>query len=142
MDAPQVANVTTTPLTAVDTFYATQFPTYDELHEFVLQDLPERAPQVRRSHMEWVAELGPNNHLLLKRIFDSRMNKDVVREVGIEINERGDMSAMGANFFIYCHFVGERLKDMGVTKGQWCEMHYNHARHIEALWDGVGQWRA
>ena len=130
------------PLTAVDAFYATPFPTYDELHSFVLQALPERVPRNRPHHMEWVVDLGPNNHLLLKRIFDSKLNKDVVREVGNEINERGGMTAMVANFYIYCHFVGERLKDMGITSNQWNEIHDSHAKFIEALWNGVGQWRA
>ena len=52
------------------------------------------------------------------------------------------MTAMVANYYIYCHFVGERLKDMGITSNQWNEMHDIHAKCIEQLWDGVGQWRA
>ena len=119
------------PLTAVDALYATQFPTYDELHKLVLQ-----------VNMEWEWELGPNNHLLLKRIFDSKLNEDVVREVGNEINERGGYTAMVANFLIYCHLIGGRLNDMGLEQEQWHEMHQNHAKHIEVLWGGVGQWQA
>ena len=121
------------PLTAVDALYAMPFPTYDELSELILNLPQQRAYQ-------WVGELGPNNHLLLKRIFDSKLDKNVVREVGGKINERGGMAAMSANFYMYCHFVGARLKGMGVTEEQWHELHYAHARHIEALWDGVGQW--
>ena len=129
-------------MTAVDAFYATPFPTYDELDDFVLNELPERAPNVRQCHTLWAAELGSNTHQLLQRIFDSKLNKEVVREVGIAINERGGFDAMAANFYIYCHFVGKRLKDMGLTAEQWYEMHEDHAKCIEYLWSGIGEWRA
>ena len=41
---------------------------------------------------------------------------------------------------MYCHFVGERLKDMGVTREKFTELHYSLARDIERLWNGVGDW--
>ena len=130
------------PLTATDAFYANPFPTYEELENFILHDLPQRVPRVNGYNVEWNAEVGPNNHLLLWHMFESRLSADVVREVGMKINERGGMTAMKANFYVYCHFVGERLKDMGLESEQWCEMHYNNARHIESLWNGIGQWLA
>ena len=49
---------------------------------------------------------------------------------------------MVANFYIYNHFVGERLKDMNVTEDQSSELHFTNARTIEFLWDGVGEWKA
>ena len=129
-------------MTAIDTFYAMPFPTYDELEHFVLYDVPARCVGRNLPTLMWAAELCPNNHVLLKRIFDCRMDKTVVRKVGEEINKRGGMQAMVANFYIYCHFVGERLKDMNVVQKQWNKLHFDHAKLIEHLWDGVGQWRA
>ena len=128
------------PLTAVDAFYAIPFPTYEELNHFVLHDLPVRVPHIRPYNIEWVGELGLNNHQLLKSIFESKLNKNVVCEVGTAINERGGMTAMIANFYIYCHFAGERMKDMGLTGEQWREIHDQHAKSIENMWDGIGQW--
>jgi len=128
------------PLTATDTLYATPFPTYEELEQFVLYDLPERNPQRRLPTMMWNAELGETQHALLKRIFDSRVDPAAVREAGNTINELGGMDAMRANFYIYCHFIGERLKDMGLTFEQFAELHQVNARKIEFLWDGIGEW--
>eukprot|EP00966_Prymnesium_polylepis_P299432 6919459-Prymnesium_polylepis.1 len=92
--------------------------------------------------MMWNAELGANNHSLLKRIFDSRVDPAVVREAGKAIEERGGMDAMRANFYIYCHFIGERLKDMGLTREQFAELHQLHARKIEFIWHEIGEWQA
>ena len=131
----------TQPATAIDTFYGTPFPTYDEFDKFVMYDLQARNPQQGLPTMNWWCELGPNNHAHLKRIFESRVDPTVVRNAGIEIDERGGMQAMVANFYMYCHFVGERLKDMGVTGEQFGKLHRNHAKCIEELWDGIGGWR-
>ena len=132
--------MTALPLTATNTLYETPFPTLEELENFLLVDLPARCPQQNLPTMEWYAELGANNHALLKRIFDSRVDPTVVREAGEAIYERGGMQTMQANFYIYCHFIGERLKDMGVTSEQFAELHSVHARKIELLWDGIGEW--
>ena len=78
----------------------------------------------------------------MRRIFESRMDKTVVIEAGKAFNERGGMQAMQANFYIYCHFVGERLKDMNVTAEQFAELFFEHAKDIEYFWIGVGEWRA
>ena len=106
----------------------------------MLRDLENRNPQQNLPTMQWYAELGANNHALLKRIFDSRVDPTVVREAGEAIYERGGMQTMQANFFIYCHFIGERLNDMCVTSEQFAELHYPHARKIERLWHGIGEW--
>ena len=127
------------PKTAVDTLYATKFPTCDELENFVLYGLPPRI-QATNSHMEWYAELGPNNHANLQRIFESRLDPEVAREVGENINEQGGKQAMVANFYVYCHFVGERLKYMDVTHDQFAEIHYVHAKMLEKHWNGIGDW--
>ena len=42
---------------------------------------------------------------------------------------------------VFLCVVGERLNDMDLTSKQWNEIHYDHAKCIEVLWDGVGQWR-
>ena len=47
--------------------------------------------------------------------------------------------ARDATFYIYCHLIGERLKDMGLTFEQFAELHHVHARKIEFLWDGIGE---
>ena len=104
----------------------------------MLYDLQDRNPNQKLPTLMWNAELGETNHALLKRIFDSRVDPAVVREVGESI---GDMQSMVACFYIYCHFVGERLKDMGLTEQQWINLHTEHARKIEYLWDGIGEWR-
>ena len=126
------------PLTATDALYATPFPTLQELENFVLVDLPTRNPQQNLPTMEWYAELGANNHALLKRIFDSRVDRAAVREVGEAIHERGGMKAMRANFYIYNHFIGERLKDMGVTYEQFAELFFEHACKIDFIWKSSG----
>ena len=128
------------PMSAIDTLYATPFPTYEALEHFVIHELPTRSPGLPT--LMWSAELDASNHEHLKRIFDSRMDPTVVREVGEAINERGGMQAMRANFYIYCHLIGVRLKDLGVTRHQWAEIHFEHAKDIEYLWHEVGAWRA
>ena len=128
------------PMSAVDTLYATPFPPHEALEHFVLYELPTRRPGLLT--LMWNAELGANTHAHLQRIFDSRMDPTVVKLAGEAINERGGMQAMQANFYIYCHLIGERLKDMGVTDHQWSEIHHAHAKGIEDLWDGVGAWVA
>ena len=128
------------PMSAVDALYAMPFPTHEALEHFVLHELPTRTRDLPT--LMWNAELGANNHAHLQRIFDSRMDPTVAKEAGKAINERGGMQAMQANFYIYCHLIGERLKDMGVTPDQWAEMVFDHAKEIEFLWHGVGEWRA
>ena len=122
--------------------YSTPFPTLREMEQFILEDLPKRATQLSiQSLLEWSAELGANNHQLLKRFFDSRMDKTVARTIGQDIYERGGMCAMRANYYIYTHFINERLKDMNLTDDQWCEEAFKHGFYLAKLWDGVGEWR-
>ena len=133
--------MTALPLTATDALYATSFPTLEELENFLLVDLPTRYPEQNLPTIQLNAELGAYNHMLLKRIFDSCVDPTVVRKAGEAIYERGAMQAMQANFYIYCHFIGDRLiNDMGVTSEQFAELHYVHARKIERLWHGIGEW--
>ena len=129
------------PMTAVDTFFAAPFPPLAELEQFVLVDLRKRNPWQTLPVLEWHAELGANNHALLQRIFESRTDPTVVHEVGEAIWNRGGMQAMRANFYIYCHFAGQRLKDMGLESQPWNELHGDLAKRIERLWDGIGEWR-
>ena len=66
------------PMSAVDTLYATPFPTHEALEHFVLYELPTRRPGLLT--LMWNAELGANTHAHLQRIFDSRMDPTVVIE--------------------------------------------------------------
>ena len=127
-------------MTAEDTFYATSFPSCAEMERFLLHDLPKIRPALRDHAFNWKSEMGPNNHQLLKEMFESRLDSSVVRRVGEEINKRGDKTAMQANFYIYCHFVGERLKHLKITGGQWEERHFVHAKMISKHWSGIGTW--
>ena len=128
------------PMSAVDTLYATPFPTHEALEHFLLYELQTRRPGLLT--LMWNAELGANTHAHLQRIFDSRMDPTVVKLAGEAINERGGMQAMQANFYIYCHLIGERLKNMGVTSDQWADIYGEHAKKVEFLWHEIGEWRA
>ena len=126
----------------VDALYAEPFPTHEALEHFVLHELT--TPDLPT--LMWNAELGEINHAHLQRIFDSRMDPTVVKEVGEAINERGGFQAMQANFYIYCHLIGERLKDHVKYLGVPCDIFYDtfhdHAKEIEFLWHEIGEWRA
>ena len=126
-------------MTAIDALYATPFPTLSGTEDFVLK-LPSTCNNVSTmTALDWNAELGPNNHALLARIFDSRVDRATVREVGQLISERGGLQAMRACFYIYCHIIGARLKDMGLTEQQWSELFFSQAKIIEYFWDWVGE---
>ena len=131
------------PATAVDTFYGMPFPKYEDFEHFVLHELHERNP-VQKPFlpvMQWYQELNLHNYNQLARIFEGRVSPAVVRDAGKKINSFGGKQAMVANFYMYCHFAGERLKDMGVTESQFIDLHRSHARNVEEMWDGIGGWR-
>ena len=129
------------PMTAVDTLYAMDFPCFWQLKHFVLHDIGKGVTDmdVGMSQPTWMG-LSKTNYALLKRIFESRLDRTVVREAGAQINANGGMREMIAIHYIYCHFICLRLKDMELTEDQWVELLYGHARKLEYLWDGIGNW--
>ena len=122
----------------IDTFYASKFPALEEFDHFVLYTLRARCPHLPTQN--WWIELGANNHAHLKRMFESRLDPTVVHDAGKAIDDRGGKEAMLANFYMYQHFVGERLKDLGITGDDWFELHEDHALYVAKLWDGIGTW--
>ena len=108
------------PMTATDAVYATPFPSHKELCDFVLYELPKRAKNI--PYVMWYSELGYDNHAQLQRIFDSKCDPKVAKEAGEEINNFGGMQAMQAMYYVYCHFIGERCKDLGLDHDQWAEV--------------------
>ena len=57
------------PMTAIDAFYATPFPSYEVLDHFVLNKIAVD----KTTRLLWNAEFDANNYELLKRIFESRL---------------------------------------------------------------------
>ena len=131
-------------MTATDTLYATGFPSLEQLDRFVVYDIGKCVTDrdVGISCPTWLRELKmcTTNHALLKTIFESRLDPTVVREVGLQIHANGGTHEMMAFYYTYCHFISSRLKDMGLTKDQWMELHYANARKVEYLWNGVVEW--
>ena len=129
------------PMTAVDTLYAMDFPSFEQLEHFVLYDIGKGVTdiEVGISQPTWTG-LGKTNYALLKMIFESHLDRTVVLEAGVQINANGGMREMMAINYIYGHFICSRLKDMKLTEDQWVELLYGHARKIEYLWHGIGNW--
>lgn len=132
------------PPTVKEEAYKEPFPSHDALCQYILHELPSRNDQhvSQKRTMEWCAELGIDNHARLKRIFDSRADASVIRQVGEEIHAAGGMQAMQAMFYVYDHFMGKRGFDLELTKEQWHDLMYTEAKVLVRKWDGVGEWCA
>ena len=130
-------------MTAVDTLYAMDFPSFEQLKHFVLYDIGKGiTDQDVGISQPWLEtfELSTTNYALLNSIFESHLDRTVVRKSGAQINANGGMREMMAINYIYCHLICSRLKGMGLTEDQWDELFYGHARKIEYLWHGIGDW--
>ena len=106
-----------------------------------------RGGGVRKAARERAAEgralLGGSRNKLQQRLLcrqaEARAGK--LAAAAKAIFKRGGHTAMRANFYIYCHFVGERLKTMEVDNDEFAEVHFEHAKMLDFFWNDVGEWK-
>lgn len=99
------------------------YPSYQAICESIL-----RARQI-----QFIAEYGDENHLLCKRIYENFTNRDIVRECGFAINNRGGFTTMQANWYILCLHSPIRQSDNYLVRSA--------TKLVESYWNGIGEWR-
>lgn len=116
------------PMTLRDTIYSQYFPSYDELDAFAM-----------KKSLMWQAELSVANYELLKLLYDSRGDRAVMRQVGQALAY--SFQVMQAMFYIYDHYMGNRVKELNVTRNQWTDFMYKDVKRLTYEWDEIGEWR-
>jgi hypothetical protein len=96
--------------------------------------------------LNWIAEFGEWNYEINKLILaclytnDNPAEKDydenqviMIKKYGQKIHDRGGMTALQSNYYIMSNF----MRDENVSN----HIHKSHISNLQALWNGVGEWR-
>ncbi len=102
------------------------FPSYDDVSNLIKDDL------------QLSAEYGISNHNNLNKLWEHIHDKDVIRMVGEEINNRGGGTALRANYYILLQIMRPCVKH---NHEKYINSWYDIKTHVSKTWDGIGDWR-
>ena len=77
----------------------------------------------------------------MKKIFNNYNNKETVKKMGEQINERGGFQALQANFYILCRVLKELLHDNPEREPELRPQLVIIRHSVNFNWGGVGDWR-
>lgn len=111
----------------MDSFIAfNPYPSYKEMLNKI-----EKHPDTSISIAMW-CEYGKPHHMLLKEVYESGMNKEIIRKAGEAIYKLGGMRAMQMNYYAFMHCSPFRHSENENIVFAYKDLEYG--------WDGIGDW--
>jgi hypothetical protein len=120
--------------------------TYETIENKMTEYITKKGGYYGREVLEWSAEFGEWNYEINKLILaclytnDNPAEKDydenqviMIKKYGQKIHDRGGMTALQSNYYIMSNF----MRDENVSN----HIHKSHISNLQALWNGVGEWR-
>ena len=120
--------------------------TYETIENKMTEYITKKGGYYGREVLEWSAEFGEWNYEINKLILaclytnDNPAEKDydenqviMIKKYGKKIHDRGGMTALQSNYYIMSNF----MRDENVSN----HIHQSHISNLQALWNGVGEWR-
>ena len=104
------------------------YPTYDKVEGLI------------QSSFNLSSENSEINYESMKNIFNNYDNKETVKIMGEQINERGGFQALQANFYILCRVLKELLHDNPEREPELKPQLIMIRDSVTDNWDGVGEW--
>ena len=104
------------------------YPSYETVEELIKYDF------------ELSSEYNEVNHLCMLTIFNNYDNKEIVKNMGENINERGGFQALQSNFYILCHALKYLIHDNPEGEPELRPKLINIRDKVQLHWDGVGDW--
>ena len=104
------------------------YPSYD-----TVCDLLRKVKQINVS-----SEYSKVNHQYLKLIWENIDNTNLIKVVGENINDRGGITSLRANYYTFLHVMRPILK---ANHDMYIESWYDIKYSISKAWDGIGEWR-
>lgn len=120
--------------------------TYETIENKMTEYIEKKGGYYGREVFEWLAEFSEWNYEINKLILaclytnDDPAEKDydenqviMIKKYGQRIHDRGGMRALQSNYYIMSNF----MRDENVSN----HIHQSHISNLQALWNGVGEWR-
>lgn len=120
--------------------------TYETIENKMTEYITKKGGYYGREVLEWSAEFGEWNYEINKLILaclytnSDPAEKDydenqviMIKKYGQKIHDRGGMTALQSNYYIMSNF----MRDENVSN----HIHQSHISNLQALWNGVGEWR-
>ena len=120
--------------------------TYETIENKMTEYIEKKGGYYGREVFEWLAEFSEWNYEINKLILaclytnDDPAEKDydenqviMIKKYGQRIHDRGGMRALQSNYYIMSNF----MRDESVSN----HIHQSHISNLQALWNGVGEWR-
>jgi len=120
--------------------------TYETIENKMTEYITKKGGYYGREVLEWSAEFGEWNYEINKLILaclytnDDPAEKDydekqelMIKKYGQRIHDRGGMRALQSNYYIMSNF----MRDESVS----VYLHQSHISNLQAIWNGVGEWR-
>ena len=120
--------------------------TYETIENKMTEYITKKGGYYGREVLEWSAEFGEWNYEINKLILaclytnsdpaekDYDENQEImIKKYGQRIHDRGGMTALQSNYYIMSNF----MRDENVSN----HIHQSHISNLQALWNGVGEWR-
>ena len=105
------------------------YPTYDKVEGLIQSDF------------YLSSENSEINYESMKNIFNNYDNKETVKIMGEQINERGGFQALQANLHILCRVFKELLHDNPEREPELRPQLIMIRDNVKLYWEGVGDWR-
>jgi hypothetical protein len=120
--------------------------TYETIENKMTEYITKKGGYYGREVLEWSAEFGEWNYEINKLILaclytnsdpaekDYDENQEImIKKYGQRIHDRGGFRALQSNYYIMSNF----MRDENVSN----HIHQSHISNLQALWNGVGEWR-
>ena len=120
--------------------------TYETIENKMTEYITKKGGYYGREVLEWSAEFGEWNYEINKLILaclytnsdpaekDYDENQEImIKKYGQRIHDRGGIRALQSNYYIMSNF----MRDENVSN----HIHKSHISNLQALWNGVGEWR-
>ena len=120
--------------------------TYETIENKMTEYITKKGGYYGREVLEWSAEFGEWNYEINKLILaclytnsdpaekDYDENQEImIKKYGQRIHDRGGFRALQSNYYIMSNF----MRDENVSN----HIHKSHISNLQALWNGVGEWR-
>ena len=104
------------------------YPSYD-----TVCDLLCRVKQINV-----ISEYSEVNHQYLKLIWDNIDDYNLIKVVGENINDRGGITTLRANYYTLLHVMRPIVK---ANQDMYMDSWYDVKNRISYAWDGIGEWR-
>ena len=105
------------------------YPTYDKVEQLI------------ESNFCLSSENSEMNYECMKNIFNNYNNKETVKRMGEQINERGGFQALQANFYILWQVLQHLLHDNPEREPELRPFFITIRNNVKLYWDGVGDWK-